>query len=99
MLLVVRPARQEEKQAGGSTNQTELFISAMPLIPFVHIAFGTGPTFYLQPVAPIQGPNDMLSLPLEQHILDYEPPCGFVIPAFSMFNESTDPYDHMLNYN
>ena len=41
----------------------------------------------------------MLSSPLGQHILDYEPPRGFVIPAFTMFDGSTNPYDHMLHYN
>ena len=41
----------------------------------------------------------MLSSPLGQHILDYEPPRGFVIPAFATFDGSTDPYDHMLHYN
>ena len=41
----------------------------------------------------------MLSSPSGQHILDYEPPRGFVIPAFTMFNGSADPYDHILHYN
>ena len=41
----------------------------------------------------------MLSSLLRQHILDYEPPRGFVIPTFTMFDDSTDPYDHMLHYN
>ena len=37
--------------------------------------------------------------PLGRHILDYEPPRGFVIPTFTMFDGSTSPYDHMLHYN
>ena len=41
----------------------------------------------------------MLSSPLGRHILDYEPPHRFVIPAFTMFDGSTDPYNHMLHYN
>ena len=41
----------------------------------------------------------MLSSPLGQHILDYEIPHGFVIPAFTTFDGSTDPYDHLLHYN
>ena len=41
----------------------------------------------------------MLSLPLGQRILNYEPPHGFVIPIFAMFDGSIDPYDHMLHYN
>ena len=41
----------------------------------------------------------MLSSPLRQHILDYEQPRGFFIPTFTMFDDSTDPYDHMLHNN
>ena len=41
----------------------------------------------------------MLSSPLELHILYYEPPQEFIIPSFSMFDGSGDPYDHMLHYN
>ena len=43
--------------------------------------------------------DDMLSLPLGQHIFDYKPPRGFVIPAFATFDGSVDPYDHILHYN
>ena len=41
----------------------------------------------------------MFSSPLGQHILDYEPPHGFVILAFSTFNGFVDPYDLILLYN
>ena len=41
----------------------------------------------------------MLSSPLGQHILDYEPPRGFIILAFATFDGSADPYDHMFHYN
>ena len=41
----------------------------------------------------------MLSTPLGQHILDYDPPRGFSIPPFVMYDGSFDPYDHMLHYN
>ena len=41
----------------------------------------------------------MLSSLLGQHILDYETPRGFVIPPFSMYDGSSDPYDHMLHFN
>ena len=41
----------------------------------------------------------MLSSPLGQHILDYEPPSEFVIPLFAMYDDSSDPYDHMLHFN
>ena len=71
----------------------------MPPMSFVHPAFGTGPTFYMPPVTLIRRPDDMLSSPLGQHILNSEPPRGFVILAFATFNGSIDPYDHMLHYN
>ena len=41
----------------------------------------------------------MLSSPLRQHILDYEPPREFAILAFTTFDGSTDPYNHILHYN
>ena len=71
----------------------------MPPMPLVHLAFGAGPTFYMPPKALIRRPDGMLSSLLGQHILDYEPPRGFVILAFATFNDSANPYDHMLNYN
>ena len=47
----------------------------------------------------VRGPEDMLSSPLGQHILSYEPPHGFTIPPFAMYDGSSDPYDHMLHFN
>ena len=41
----------------------------------------------------------MLSSSLGQHILDYEPPRGFFISAFTMFDVLVDPYNHILHYN
>ena len=46
-----------------------------------------------------RGPEDMLSSPLGQHILSYELLRGFVIPSFTMYDGSSDPYDHMLHFN
>ena len=48
---------------------------------------------------PVQGPYDMLSSPLGQHILDYEPPRGFVMSSFAMYDGSSNLYDHMLHFN
>ena len=48
---------------------------------------------------PVQGTYNMLSSPLGQHILNYEPPRGFFIPPFSMYDGSSDLYDHMLHFN
>ena len=47
----------------------------------------------------IRGPEDMLSSTLGQHILSYEPPCGFSIPPFDMYDGFSDLYDHMLHFN
>ena len=71
----------------------------MPPMLLVHPAFGTGLTFYMLPITLICRPDDILSSPLGQHILDYVPPRGFVILAFSTFDGFSDPYDHMLHYN
>ena len=54
-----------------------------------------------QMIAPsaARGPLGMLSTPLGKHILDYDPPRDFSIPPFTMYDGSSDPYDHMLHYN
>ena len=76
-----------------------LLAGTMPPTPLIYLAFCVGPTFYMPPTTLIRRPDDMLSLPLRQHILDYEPPQGFVIPAFATFDGSANSYDHMLHYN
>ena len=68
-------------------------------MPPVYPAFGTGPVLYILPVAAIRSLDDMLSSPLRQHILNYEPPRAFVMLAFAMFDGSSDLFDHMLHYN
>ena len=60
---------------------------------------GAPPVLHAAFYPPIRGPYDMLSSPLGQHILDYDPPCRFVIPPFAMYDDSSDPYDHMLHFN
>ena len=57
------------------------------------------PAPHATPYPPVRGLYDMLSSPLGQHILDYELPRGFVILLFSMYDGSSDPYDHMLHFN
>ena len=47
----------------------------------------------------VRGPEDMLSSLLGQHILSYELSCGFVILLFTMYDGSSNPYDHMLHFN
>ena len=67
--------------------------------PSIYPSYGDAPA--LQMIAPsaIRGPLDILSTPLGQHILDYDPPRGFSILPFAMYYGSSDPYDHMLHYN
>ena len=69
--------------------------------PFLHARYSLGapPRPACSPLSPYQGPYDMLSSPLGQHILDYEPPYGFAIPPFAMYDGSSDPYDQMLHFN
>ena len=69
--------------------------------PFLHARYPPGalPSQHAALYPPVQGPYDMLSSPLGQHILNYEPPRGFVIPPFAMYDSSSDPYDHMLHFN
>ena len=61
--------------------------------------FGAAPIPQMFVPSVVRGPQDLLSTPLGQHILDYDPPRGFSIPPFAMYDGSFDPYDHMLHYN
>ena len=72
--------------------------SPIPVRP-AYPAFGIRPALYMPPTTMIRDPNDILSSPLGQHILEYEPPRGFSMPTFAMFDGSSDPYDHMLHFN
>ena len=96
-----RRAREQLNRRQNQLLQAPQNASMLPdgMMPPMHPAFGVEPTFYAQLTTLIRGPDDMLSLPLEQHILNYKPPRGFVMPAFIMFDGSNDPYDHMLHYN
>ena len=69
--------------------------------PFLHARYPSRALLapHAAPYPTVRGPYDMLSSPLGQHILDYEPPRGFVIPPFSMYDGSSDPYDRMLHFN
>ena len=89
--------RRQNRPNQAPGNPSVLPSSVMPPMPPVHLAFGVEPMFYMPPAALIRRPDDMLSSPLGQHILNYEPPRGFVI--FITFDGSTNPYDHMLHYN
>ena len=95
-----REAGRRQYGPGQAPGNPPVLPSSMlpPVLP-AHPAFGTAPTFPVPSAALIRKPDDMLSSPLWQHILDYEPPRGFVILAFTTFDGLADPYDHMLHYN
>ena len=40
----------------------------------------------------------MLSKPFSTHIINYEPPRGFIVPKFSAYDGSNDPFDHIMHY-
>ena len=65
--------RRQNKQLQAPRNASVLPDGTMPPM---HPTFDAGPTFYTQSATLIWGPNDMLSSPLRQHILNYELPRG-----------------------
>nr|CAN68549.1 hypothetical protein VITISV_037963 [Vitis vinifera] len=40
----------------------------------------------------------MLSTPFCSHIIHYEPPRGFLVPKFSTYDGTNDPFDHIMHY-
>ncbi|RVW26343.1 hypothetical protein CK203_110012 [Vitis vinifera] len=46
----------------------------------------------------IQKLDDMFSMLFGPHIINYEPPRGFLVPKFTMYDETSDPFDHLLHY-
>ncbi|RVW47161.1 hypothetical protein CK203_070067 [Vitis vinifera] len=40
----------------------------------------------------------MLSTPFSSRIINYDPPRGFLLPKFSTYNGSSDPFDHIMHY-
>ena len=95
-----REANRKQNQLEQPTGNASMLPARMiPPVPLLHLAFSIRPTFYMPPTPLIWGLDDMLSSPLWQHILDYEPPHEFVIPTFTMFDGSVDPSDHMHHYN
>ncbi|RVX09991.1 hypothetical protein CK203_013061 [Vitis vinifera] len=42
--------------------------------------------------------DDMLSTPFCSHIIHYEPPRGFLVPKFSIYDGTNDPFDHIMHY-
>ncbi|RVX22394.1 hypothetical protein CK203_012670 [Vitis vinifera] len=55
------------------------------------------------PIEPLIGSiskrlDDMLSMPFCSHIIHYEPPRGFLVPKFSTYDGSNDPFNHIMHY-
>ncbi|RVW27951.1 hypothetical protein CK203_094091 [Vitis vinifera] len=42
--------------------------------------------------------DDMLSTPFCSHIIHYEPPRGFLVPKYSTYDGTNDPFDHIMHY-
>ncbi|RVW94444.1 hypothetical protein CK203_035671 [Vitis vinifera] len=42
--------------------------------------------------------EDMLSTPFSSLIIKYEPLRGFIVPKFSTYDGSSDPFDHIMHY-
>ena len=42
--------------------------------------------------------DDMLSTSFGPHIISYKLPRGFVVPKFTMYNETNDPFDHIMHF-
>ena len=42
--------------------------------------------------------DDMLSTRFNPHIINYDPPRGFMIPKFSTYDGTNDPFDHIMHY-
>ena len=96
--------RENSAEKGGSQNAPlktypRVWGGITPSLQFGYPAFGAEPVPYMPVPTTIWGPEDMLSFPLGQNILSYEPPHGFAIPPFTMYDGSFDPYDHMLHFN
>ena len=69
-----------------------------PPVPSMYLPLGAAPAPRMIFSSTVWGPQDMLSTPLRQHILDYDPPRGFSIPPFTMYDGFSYPYDHMLHF-
>ena len=92
-------SRRQNRPNQALGNPPVLPSSTLPPMHPMHLTFDATLTFYIPLTTLIRRPDDMLSLPLGQYILDYDLPHGFSIPVFTIFDGFTNPYDHMLHYN
>ncbi|KAL6327142.1 hypothetical protein AAG906_014960 [Vitis piasezkii] len=42
--------------------------------------------------------DDMLSTPFDPHIIIYEPSRGFILPKFMTYDETRNPFDHIMHF-
>ena len=70
-----------------------------PPLPFGYPAFEMSLVLFMPVPIDVWGLEDMMSSPLGQHILSYEPPHDFTIPPLAMYDVSFDPYNHMMHFN
>ena len=49
-------------------------------------------------IEPHPAPSDMLSMPFDPHIINYEPSRGFIVPKFMTYNRTSDPFDHIMHF-
>ena len=40
----------------------------------------------------------MFFTPFDPHIISYEPPRGLLVPKFTMYDGTSDLFDHLLHY-
>ena len=42
--------------------------------------------------------DNMLFMLFSSHIINYEPPKGFLVPKIFAYDGSSDPFDHIMHY-
>ena len=42
--------------------------------------------------------DNMLSMPFDPHIINYEPFRGFIVPKFMTYNGTSDPFNHIMHF-
>ena len=92
-------SRHKQHSELAPENMPTRHVGMAPQLPFIYPTTRVAPAPHLVSLTAVRGPEDMLSSPLGQHILSYEPPRDFVIPPFSMYDGSYDPYNHVLHFN
>ena len=97
---VRRKFSRERRQSNQALENMPMWHKGVaPSFPFVYPAFEAVPALYMPAPTTVRGLEDMLSSPLGQHILSYELSRGFFILSFTMYDGSSDPYDHMMHFN